>query len=115
MQTTPRFVQGVYRFEGKGLEAPVPLDQCPSYTVPQGVVSQPVYFRAGNASAALVCVVLMRDGVPMRYFPVGALADSHVSLRVVEDLEVGTELALYVSAPEGVHGQVVVDLGLVEV
>jgi assimilatory nitrate reductase catalytic subunit len=115
MRSTPRFVQGVYHFEGKGLDAPLPLEGCPTYTVPPGVVTQPVYFRAGNASHGLVCIVLMRDGLPLRYFPVGIGADSHVSLRVVQDLEVGTQLALHVSAPEGVDGEVVVDLGLVEV
>jgi hypothetical protein len=115
MQSTPRFLQGVFPFEGKGLDAPVALDTALAYTVPRGVAAQAVYFRAGNATSELVCFVLTRDGVPMRYFPVGAKGDTHVSLRVVEDLAGGTVVELLLAAPEGVVGTVVVDLGLVEV
>jgi assimilatory nitrate reductase catalytic subunit len=39
----------------------------------------------------------------------------HVPLRVVEDLPGGCVLELHAAAPEGVTGQLVVDLGLVEV
>ncbi|MFI7591925.1 molybdopterin oxidoreductase [Micromonospora sp. NPDC049359] len=83
--------------------------------VPGGVVAQPVYFRGGNASAELICVLLMRDGQPMRYFPIGAKSDVHVPLRVVEDLDSGTSIEVHVAAPAGVSGTVIVDLGLVEV
>ena len=115
MQSTPRFLQGVFPFEGKGLDAPVTLDAALTYTVPHGVTAQAVYFRGGNASSELVCFVLTRDGAPMRYFPVGAKGGTHVSLRVVEDLDGGTVVELLLAAPEGVQGTVVVDLGLVEV
>jgi assimilatory nitrate reductase catalytic subunit len=79
------------------------------------VITQPVYFRGGNTSTELVAVVLIRDGVPMRYFPIGAKADVHVPLRVVEDLDSGTVIELHLAAPEGVTGSIVIDLGLVEV
>ncbi len=115
VHSTPRFLQGVFAFEGKGLDQPVPLDGAPGYVVPSGVVAQAVYFRGGNASAELVCVVLMRDGKPMRYFPIGAKSDVHVPLRVVEDLPGGTVVELQAAAPIGVTGELVVDLGLVEV
>ena len=115
MHSTPRFLQGVFAFEGKGLDQPLPVDAALGYLVPDGVVAQPVYFRGGNAAGELICVVLMRDGAPMRYFPIGARGDVHVALRVVEDLEAGTALELQVAAPAGVTGTVVVDLGLVEV
>ena len=115
MHTTPRFLQGVFTFEGKGLDRPVLLDAALSYLVPDGVTTQPVYFRGGNAADELVCVVLMRDGQPMRYFPIGAKADVHVPLRVVEDLDAGTGIEVHLSAPVGVTGTVIVDLGLVEV
>ena len=36
---------------------------------------QALYFRGGNTSTDLVTVVLRRDGVPMRYFPIGAKGD----------------------------------------
>lgn len=115
MHSTPRFLQGIYSFEGKGLENPFPVDAALAYTVPAGVISQPVYFRGGNTTDALVCVILMRDGRPMRYFPIAARGDVHVPLRVVEDLDSGTVVELHLAAPEGVAGALVVDLGLVEV
>jgi hypothetical protein len=115
MQSTPRFLQGVFPFQGKGLDAPVALDAALTYTVPRGVTAQAVYFRGGNATTDLVCFVLARDGVPMRYFPVGAKDGTHVPLRVVEDLTGGTVVELLLAAPDGLQGTVVVDLGLVEV
>jgi hypothetical protein len=74
-----------------------------------------VYFRGGNSSKQMITVVLFRDGKPMRYFPIAARGATHVALRVVEDLLADTVLELYVAAPEGCKGTVVVDLGLVEV
>jgi hypothetical protein len=115
VHSTPRFLQGVFAFEGKGVDQPLPVDGALSYVVPHGAVAQAVYFRGGNTADELICAVLMRDGKPMRYFPIGAKADVHVPLRVVEDLDAGTAIELYVSAPVGVTGTVVVDLGLVEV
>jgi assimilatory nitrate reductase catalytic subunit len=115
VESNPRFLQGVYPFEGKGIESPFLLDSALSYTVPPGVITQPVYFRGGNTAAELVYVVLVRDGAPMRYFPIGAKGDVHIPLRVVEDLDGGTILELHLAAPEGVGGALVVDLGLVEV
>ena len=115
MHSTPRFLQGVFGFEGKGLDRPAPLASDLSYVVPDGVTAQAVYFRGGNSAAELVSLVLIRDGKPMRYFPIGAKGDVHVPLRVVEDLLSGTSVELWLGAPAGVSGTVVVDLGLVEV
>jgi assimilatory nitrate reductase catalytic subunit len=115
LHSTPRFLQGVFSFEGKGIDLPFPLDSALSYVVPDGVTAQPVYFRGGNTTAELVYLVLVRDGAPMRYFPIGAKGEVHVPLRVVEDLDSGTKVELHLAAPEGVAGSVVVDLGLVEV
>jgi hypothetical protein len=115
VHSTPRFLQGVFTFEGKGLDRPAPIAPELSYVVPDGVATQAVYFRGGNAAAELVTVVLMRDGKPMRYFPIGAKGDVHVPLRVVEDLLAGTAIELWLGAPAGVSGTVVVDLGLVEI
>ena len=114
MLTKNRFLQGVYPFEGIGLDKPAPLSAELSYLVPDGVVAQALYFRGGNTTDELVVVVLMRDGVPMRYFPIGAKADVHVPLRVVEDIEGGSVVELQLAAPTGLSGSVVVDLGLVE-
>jgi hypothetical protein len=115
VSSTPRFLQGVFVFEGKGLDQPAPIDGLPGHLVPDGVVAQAVYFRGGNSAAELICVVLVRDGRPMRYFPIAAKGDVHVPLRVVEDLDAGTSVELWLAAPVGVTGSVVVDLGLVEV
>ena len=115
MHSHPRFLQGVFAFEGKGLDQPVPIDSGLTYVVPDGVVAQAVYFRGGNAADELIYLVLLRDGRAMRYFPIGAKADVHVPLRVVEDLDSGTTVELHLAAPAGIAGTVVVDLGLVEV
>ena len=115
MHSTPRFLQGIFPFEGQGVDKPVPVHDSLTYTVPMGITTQPLYFRGGNSTDELVTVVLVRDGAPMRYFPIGAKADTHVSLRVVEDLADGTTLELHLAAPDALTGTVVVDLGLVEV
>jgi len=115
VRTKSVFRQGVFAFEGQGLEKPVRVDDALGYIVPFGSTTQVVYFRGGNFSDTLITVVLLRDGVPMRYFPIGAQGSIHVPLRVVEDLDGGTELELLVAAPEGVNGSVVIDFGMVEV
>lgn len=113
--STPQFLQGAFAFEGAGLDKPVPIDAALRYVVPAGSVTQPVYFRGGNSTKQMVSVVLIRDGVPMRYFPIAAKGATHVALRVVEDLLGDTVLELYIAAPEGCSGTVILDLGLVEV
>ena len=57
----------------------------------------------------------MRDGKPMRYFAVGAKDGIHVPLAVVEDLFPETKVDVFLSAPEGVTGFVMVDIGMMEV
>lgn len=113
--STPRFLQGPFDFDGKGLDTPVLLDETLSYVVPPGSTTQPVYFRGGNSADEMISVVLVRDGTPMRYFPIAAKGATHVSLRVVEDLLADTVLELFVAAPVGTSGTVIVDLGLVEI
>ena len=115
MHTTPRFLQGIFPFHGQGLDKPGLVDESLTYTVPPGVTAQALYFRGGNSADALVTVVLLRDGAPMRYFPIPAAGGVHVPLRVVEDLDGGTVLELHVAAAEGVTGTLVLDVGLVEV
>lgn len=114
-ESSPRFLQGAFEFDGGGYDKPQPLDASLRYVVPAGAATQPVYFRGGNSSKQMVTVILYRDGTPMRYFPIAARGATHVALRVVEDLLGDTVLELFVAAPEGTKGTVVVDLGLVEV
>ncbi|OJZ70403.1 molybdopterin oxidoreductase [Mycobacterium paraffinicum] len=113
--STPRFLQGAFIFDGKGYDAPALLDASLRYVVPAGSVAQPVYFRGGNSTDELITIVLMRDGAPMRYFPIGAKDAVHVPLRVVEDLLADTVLEVSVAAPDGFSGTVFVDIGLVEI
>jgi len=115
MSSSPRLLQGVYDFDGRGLHEPFLLDPQLTYTVPVGNEAQFVYFRGGNASAGLVCAIVMRDGEPMRYFPIGARSSTHVPLRVVEDLLAETRIELHLAAPRSAVGQVVIDLGLMEI
>jgi hypothetical protein len=110
-----RLLQGIFVFEGRGLDQPSPLDPSLTYVVPAGNEAQFVYFRGGNSTPQLVCAIVMRDGEPMRYFPIGAQAATHVALRVVEDLLAETEIAIHLAAPAGTSGQVVIDVGLVEI
>lgn len=115
MKSTPRFLQGVFPLSGEGLAKPGPIDPALRYTVPAGCSAQALYFRGGNSTGELVYVLLVRDGEPVRWFPIGAKAATHVPLRVVEDVVGGSVLELHAAAPEGVTGEIVVDLGLVEV
>jgi hypothetical protein len=114
IDSEPKFIQGIIPFTGAGYAKPIPLAGA-SYTVPSDRRAQPLYFRAGNSSPEMIAVVLMRNGKPMRYFPVGAKAGSHVQLAVVEDLTPETKIDLMLAAPEGASGTVVIDLGLVEI
>jgi assimilatory nitrate reductase catalytic subunit len=115
VHTKPRFLQGVFPFEGQGLEKAVPVDESLRYVVPLGSQAQALYFRGGNSGDELVTVVLLRDGVPMRYFPIGARSGTHVQLAVVEDLDGGTVIELHAAARAGATATLVVDFGLVEV
>jgi len=113
--STPRFLQGIFAFEGQGMDTPFLLDPALAYTVPAGNEAQFVYFRGGNSSDEMVCAIVMRDGEPMRYFAMGAKGSTHVALRVVEDLLAETQVELHIAAPASASGHVVVDVGLVEI
>lgn len=63
----------------------------------------------------MIYLVLMRAGQPMRYFPVEAKGSEHVPLAVVEDLEPDTKLEVFMAAPAGVQGSLVIDIGLLEI
>jgi hypothetical protein len=112
---TSKFIQGVHDFSGAGLKNAVPLSPAVKYSVPFDKRTQLIYLRAGNSIDELIYLVLMRNGKPMRWFPIGAKGAVHVPLAIVEDIEPETELQLLVGAPEGASGSVLVDLGLVEV
>ena len=114
METTPRFLNGVYGFAGQGLGSATPLAGL-AYTVPSDKRSQLIYFRGGNSSDGLVAVSMVKDGKVFRIFPIGAKGSVHVPLAVVEDLFPESKVEVFVAAPEGVSGHVVLDIGLVEI
>ena len=114
METTPHFMTGVFAFTGQGLDTPAAIAGL-SYTVPADKRAQPIYFRAGNSADAMIALYLLKDGKPMRTFPVGAKGAMHVPLAVVEDIMPDSVLTLSVAAPSGTTGQVVLDIGLIEI
>ncbi len=111
----PQFLQGVYSFDGRGLTNPFSLSSELSYTVPAGKRGQMVYFRGGNSSAELIYAVLMRDGQPMRYFPMGRALGRACAARCRGGSAPSTKIEVYLAAPEHVSGSVVFDIGLVEI
>ena len=115
VETTPRFLQGVFAFNGHGLDKLGPVADGLTYVVPADKRAQLIYLRAGNSSAELMTLVMAADGKPVRYFPVGGKSATHVPLAVVEDLEPDTKLELMLSAPVGASGMVVIDVGLLEI
>jgi hypothetical protein len=115
MIETPRFMQGIYGFEGRGLENLVDLDPPIRYKVPSDRRAQFIYGRIGNPNSELIYLLLLRDKKPMRYFPCGARDAIHIPLAVIEDIVHDAQLEIQVGAPEGLTGKVVVDFGLVEI
>jgi hypothetical protein len=113
MHPTPTFIRGIFEFEGAGLHNPVPLKGA-SYKVPADKRTQLIYMRAGNSGDELINLVLTRDGKTMRYFPLGAKGNCHVSLAVLEDIFPESTLELLVAAPVGNSGTAIVDFGLIE-
>lgn len=115
MHEKPTFIQGVFEFEGKGLENPGPFPASASYGVPSDKRAQTIYFRAGNASAEMIYLALTQSGRTMRYFPVGAKSSVHVALAVIEDLSPGSMIEVLIGAPAGLKSSVVLDVGFMEI
>jgi assimilatory nitrate reductase catalytic subunit len=115
MSQSSLFLQGVFQFEGHGLDKPKSLTPSLSHTVPKDHVGLPLYARAGNSSSEMICLVLMKNGKPVRYFPVGAKGSFDVGLHIVEENTAGTVFEVCLAAPEGLKGTVIVDFGLSEI
>ncbi len=115
MLENPKFLQGLFPFEGQGLSNPVGFEPSISYQVPGSKRAQLIYFRAGNSSPEMIYLVLRRNQEPLRYFPVGAKGATHVPLAVVPDLLPEDVLDVHIAAPEQVSGSVLLDIGLVEI
>ena len=115
IESTPRIVTGIFSFTGTGLSSPAVLGGLEPYVVPADKRTQLIYMRAGNSTDEMVVLVLMKDGAPMRLFPLGAKSGQHVPLAVIEDLFPETKLELRIAAPEGLSGTLVLDMGLMEI
>jgi hypothetical protein len=115
MLEKPTFIQGLFAWEGKGLECPNPFDPPVVYEVPPDKRAQTIYFRAGNAAPEMIYLVLTCNGRPMRYFPVGAKGAIHVPLAVVEDVAPASKLEILLAAPSGLQSSVLLDVGFMEV
>ena len=115
MIEAPRFFQGIYEFEGRGLANPVRLEPHISYTVPPNRRAQFLYGRLGNPNHELVYLLLTRNQKPMRYFPIGAQADTNISLAAIQDIWPDYTLEILIGAPESLKGTVVIDFGWVEI
>ncbi len=112
---TPRFLQGVYPFAGRGVFELAPLHDDLCYTVPSGATAEVIYLRAGNLSDDLLYLALSVNGRAVRYFPVGPKSDFHVPLAIIESHPAGSRIEVALAAPRGLGGTVVVDVGIVEV
>jgi len=109
------FIQGLFKWNGQGLETPVAFEPKVTYNVPADKRAQTVYFRAGNPLPELIYLVLTAGGRVMRYFPVGAKGAIHVPLAVLEDISPGTEVEILVAGPAGTSSAVLIDAGFVEI
>jgi hypothetical protein len=115
MTEKPKFLQGVFPFEGKGFATPFLLDASLAYTVPSDRRAQLIYLRAGNSSEELAAIDFRCGGKTMRLFPVGAKGSVHVPLAIFEDIQPDTTIEVYFAAPAGAQGTLVLDIGMVEI
>ena len=111
---TPRFLQGVYPFAGRGFFEVGPLNDALCYRVPEDAKAEIIYFRAGNLSDDLIYLALCVNSLPIRYFPVGPKADVHVPLSITETYPAGSKVEVGFAASRGLSGSVVVDVGILE-
>ena len=115
IDSTPRFLNGAYSFQGAGYDKPALLDPSLVYVVPPDKRAQLIYLRGGNSSGELAYIALMKDGATARMFPLGAKDGTHVPLAVVEDLQPDTRIEVFFAAAEGTSGTLVLDLGIIEI
>ena len=101
MITTHTFPAGRLPLRGRGPRQAGPARRRAEPTSSGGVDQPAAVLPGRQRHRRAVTVVLMRDGVPMRYFPIGAKGDVHVPLRVVEDLDGGTASSCTSSRPTG--------------
>ncbi len=89
---TPKFLQGVYRFEGRGLENPVSFDPKGRVRSSPRQAGTAILFPRGQFLARDDLSGLMRNDKPMRYCPLGAKGALDVGFHVIEETAPGTVL-----------------------
>lgn len=114
-QASPRFLQGVFPFVGRGMFDPEPLHPELTYIVPEDKTAEVLYVRGGNHADDLVYLTLLVNGKPVRYFPVGPKSDFHVPLAIVEAYPAGARIEVGYAAAHGLNGALIVDVGILEV
>ncbi len=114
-KATPRFLQGVYPFIGRGIFEQDVVDESLHYTVPAGFTAEITYLRAGNLSTEMLYLVITANGSPLRYFPLGAGSSCHVELAIVERHLAGTRIDVAFAAPRALSGAIVLDIGILEI
>jgi hypothetical protein len=115
IDSTPRFLQGAFTFTGQGYDKTALLDPSMEYTVPSDKRAQLIYLRGGNSWGGMIYLAMMQNGKAVRLFPIAGNGSTHVPLAVVEDLEPGTKISVFIGAPPASQGTAVVDIGLIEI
>jgi hypothetical protein len=111
----PRFIQGLFPFVGTGLTEALDLGPEASYEVPSDCSAEVIYLRAGNPTDELIYLILCKDQRPIRYFPLSKNEAIHISLAIQETHSARTLLSIKLGATRGLKGNLVLDLGLIEV
>jgi hypothetical protein len=57
LHSAPRFLQGAFAFEGRGIDQPFPIGGALSYTVPDGVTAPPGPTRRISRVSAVTAVL----------------------------------------------------------
>lgn len=110
-----KFVQGMFAFQGRGLETPVSFEPKATYQVPADKRAQLIYCRLGNPTPEFLYVVLQRNGKPMRMFPCGGKSGIHVPLAIIDDILPDSLIELTIAAPEGLTAKLMIDMGFAEI
>ena len=62
MNPAPQFIQGVFSFEGRGFDSPLPLNPPAAYKVPRDKRAQPIHVRGGRSRVQLIMIGVLPYG-----------------------------------------------------
>ena len=92
---SPRFLQGVFNFVGAGYGQAAAAERQARLHGARRQARAADLLPRRQFGRMSINLVLMRDGKPMRYFPIGAKGAMHVPLAVVEDLLPGDQARVF--------------------